>query len=411
MTIRRLVSAWREPGWERTLWIMFLAQMVSAIGFSNIFPFLPLYVESLGSSQGFSVEFLAGMVFSAQALTMMVASPIWGALADRYGRKLMVQRATFGGAVLLLLMGFVTTAEQLVLLRALQGLVTGTVAAANALVAAAAPRSRTGYAMGVIQVALWGGVAIGPLIGGFMADQWGYQSAFVLTAILLALSGLLVHYGVQEQFTPVLMSGGGRPLAFWVDWRHVLAMPGVPMTYAMRFLSHLGRMMIFPIAPLFIQLLLPTTDRVNSYAGLMIGLASAASTASALYLGRLGDRVGHKPVLVLSALVLSLLYVPQTFVTTAEQLLFLQLLAGFAAGGVIPSVSALLAGYTEPGEEGTVYGLDNSIGAAARALAPLVGASFALWFGLRSTFLATAAIFLLMFALAWWRLPDVKREK
>ena len=409
--MRRFVARWREPGWERTLWIMFFAQMVSAIGFSIIFPFLPLYVESLGSSRGFSVEFLAGMVFSAQALTMMIASPIWGALADRHGRKIMVQRATFGGAAILLLMGFVSSAEQLILLRAVQGLVTGTVAAANALVAAAAPRSRTGYAMGVIQVALWGGVAIGPLIGGFMADQWGYQSAFVVTAVLLALSGVMVHYGVQEQFTPVLLSGGGRPLAFWVDWGHVLRMPGVPLTYGMRFLSNLGRMMIIPIAPLFIQLLLPTADRVNSYAGLMIGLSSAASTASALYLGRLGDRVGHRTVLMGSAFILALLYLPQTFVTTAEQLLVLQLLTGFAAGGVIPSVSALLASYTEPGEEGTVYGLDNAIGAAARAAAPLAGAGFALWFGLRSTFLATAVIFLLMFVLAWWRLPAVKSEK
>jgi MFS transporter, DHA1 family, multidrug resistance protein len=148
-----------EP-WQRTLAILFVAQFFTAVGFSTIFPFLSLYVAELGSSTRLSVEFLAGAVFSAQALTMMVASPIWGAVADRYGRKLMVQRAMFGGAIILFLMAFVRTAEELVLLRAIQGLITGTVAAANALVAATAPRSRSGFAMGSLLVGLTTGVAV-----------------------------------------------------------------------------------------------------------------------------------------------------------------------------------------------------------------------------------------------------------
>ena len=138
-----------EP-WRRTLYILFIAQFVSAVGFSNIVPFLPLYVQYLGSRSGLSVEFLAGMTFSAQAITGMVVAPFWGALADRYGRKLMVQRAVLGGGLLLLLMGFVRSAEELVLLRALQGLVTGILPASSALVAASAPRDNTGYAMGLL---------------------------------------------------------------------------------------------------------------------------------------------------------------------------------------------------------------------------------------------------------------------
>ena len=135
--------------WQKTLYITLVAQLITAVGFSSIFPFLPLYVQALGSHTSLSVELLAGLVFSAQAVTMALASPIWGALADRYGRKMMVQRALFGGAVIMLLMGFVRTAEELVLLRAIQGLITGTVAANSALVAAATPRERTGYAMGL----------------------------------------------------------------------------------------------------------------------------------------------------------------------------------------------------------------------------------------------------------------------
>ncbi|HLF80559.1 MAG TPA: MFS transporter, partial [Anaerolineales bacterium] len=182
----------QRQSWQRTLYIVFFAQLMTAVGFSSIFPFLPLYVESLGTSTSLSLELLAGLVFSAQAFTMMLASPIWGALADRYGRKVMVERAAFGGAVLLLMMAYVRSAEQLVALRAIQGFVTGTLAASNALVAASVPRERTGYAMGLLQTALGTGVAVGPLIGGAAADAFGYRAAFYLTAALLFLAGLLV---------------------------------------------------------------------------------------------------------------------------------------------------------------------------------------------------------------------------
>ena len=71
---------------------------MTAVGFSIIFPFLPLYIKELGASSNLGIEFLAGLVFSGQAFTMMIAAPIWGTLADRYGRKIMVERALFGGA-------------------------------------------------------------------------------------------------------------------------------------------------------------------------------------------------------------------------------------------------------------------------------------------------------------------------
>ena len=74
------------------------------------------------SSLGLNLVFLAGAVFSAQALAMMVASPVWGAVADRVGRPPMVLRAMVGGGLFVLLMGFVQNAEQLVVLRIVQGL-------------------------------------------------------------------------------------------------------------------------------------------------------------------------------------------------------------------------------------------------------------------------------------------------
>lgn len=394
--------------WKRTLYIMFVAQLLSAVGFSSIFPFLSLYVDELGSSTGMSLSLLAGLVFSSQAVTMMIASPIWGSVADRYGRKLMVERAMFGGAVIILLMAFVQSAEQLVILRAIQGLVTGVVSAANTLVAATAPREQTGYAMGFLQVGLWSGVAIGPIIGGVMQDAYGPESAFIVTAALLFAGGVLVAFGVKEDFTP--MSGARGRMRLIDGWRHVMASPGVATVFLIRFMGWLGRNVLIPFAPLFIATLLVNDARVGTVTGLMIGIASAAGTASAIYLGKLGDRIGHKQVLVVSALVAAAVYLPQALVQSAWQLLALQALTGAAVGGVMPSLSALLNHYTDPGEAGAVYGLDNSIVAGARAVAPLLGAALVFLFGFRSLFVIASLMFGVTALLALWYLPDTGRQ-
>lgn len=401
----RLLQSILTAGWQRTLYILFVAQLVAAVGFSSIFPFLPLYVKELGSTTGLSVELLSGLVYSSQALTMMIASPFWGMLADRYSRKLMVERAMFGGTVILLLMAFVRSAEELVLLRAVQGMITGTISAVNALAAAETPREHTGYAMGLLQVGLAGGVSLGPLLGGALADLYGYSFVFYVTSALLFTAGLMVWFGVHEGEIDE-STRDARHDRFLAKWQEILNTPGVLIAYGMRFLTRLGHMMIVPIMPLFIATLLPGAAAVNTLTGMVIGSAAATSAISSVYLGRLGDRIGHRRILTLSAGAAALVYVPQSLVTAAWQLLVLQALFGVTLGGMIPAISALLVRYTRVGHEGAVYGLDNSVHSGARAFAPVIGAGVALWLGLRAAFLATALIFVLAALVAAWRLPE-----
>lgn len=389
--------------WQRTLFILVAAQLVSAIGFGMFFPFLPLYVEQLGTNTGLSLEFWAGMVFSGQALTMAITSPIWGSLADRYGRKAMIERAMYGGAAIILLMGFVRSAEELALLRTIQGAITGTIAAINALAASLVPRERTGYAMGMLQVGLWAGIAAGPLLGGIVADAFGFRAAFIVTAILLLISGVVVTFGIQERFTPP--KGAKRP-GILSDWRRILVLPAVAAAYATRFLNWLGPNMLLPMLPLYVASLMRGSAGVSTLTGVIVGLSSAAGTVSALYLGRLGDRVGHRRVLLAGTLVAALCFIPQAFVTAGWQLLFLQALTGAATGGMNPALSALLARYTNAGDEGAVFGIDNSVNSAARAAAPLLGAMIAAWFGLPAIFIATALVLLGAAALVFRYLPE-----
>lgn len=395
--------------WERTLYVVFIAQIVNVVGFSTIFPFLPLYVSSLDSVLGISNEMMSGLVFAVQGLSMMITAPIWGALADRYGRKLMIARATFGGAITVLLMAFVQTGEGLVMLRLVQGMVTGTVSAANALVAAVVPRERMGYAMGLMQMALWAGVAVGPLIGGLLADAWGYEVSFILTACLLTAAGFMVWFLVEENFVPET-DAAGEKRSVWDDWKDILSTQGVKPAYLIRFLMGMSQMILVPLAPLFVLSLLPADSPINFWTGLIVAVGGGASVLTAVYLGKLGDQIGHRPVLLVSVMAAAVFYFAHIWVVEVWHLLAMQVLVGAAMGGVIPSLTALLATFTKPGEEGSVYGFDQAIVSASRFVAPLLAAGFAAVYSIRATLGLTGVLFLIIFVLAYFYLPDLKPQ-
>lgn len=393
--------------WKYTLGVVCIAQVLSAVGFSMIFPFLPLYIESLGSTGGHSTELLAGLVISVQGITMMITAPFWGVVADRFGRKKMIMRALFGGAATLAMMAFAQSAEQLILIRAVQGVVTGTVSANNALVAAATPRHRVGFAMGALQVGLWGGVAIGPLLGGILADIFGYSIPFLLTAVLLMAGGVVIFFGVDEDVSAPTERKGTQRISLLQSWKNVLNTSGVGLVLFVRFLSGLARTIIVPIAPLFVvSLIARGTDTSNTYAGMVMAVSAATSTLGAIYLGNLGDRISHRKVLFYCATAAALLYLPQAFVADVWQLLLLQALSGVAAGGLVAVPSALLSRYTDSQTAGAVFGMENSVISASRAAAPLFGATIAIWLGMRGTFLATAFVFAIIAITAWYFVPQ-----
>jgi DHA1 family multidrug resistance protein-like MFS transporter len=393
------------PIWKRTLYIIVVVQLMSALGFSSSVPFLSLYISELNSQFGLSHDLLVGLAFSAQAFTMMLIAPVWGALADRKGRKLMVMRAAFGSAILVALMGFVHSAEQLVALRMIQGLLTGVSPALAALVASTAPREKSGYAMGMLQMAVWGGVSLGPLMGGVIADHFDYQVTFLVTAFLLTGSGLLVWLALEEN-VPV-HDEEERRSSLVMEWRSVVSLPGVPATYSLRSLTWISQSMMTPFIPLVIAALMIDSNRVATVTGLITGAAALSTTMSAYYLGRLSDRIGHRQVLVKAAMAAGFFYLLQFVVNNVWQLGILQVLVGIALGGIIPTISALLAGYTPEGTEGTAYGIDSSVISGSRTLAPMLGSAVVSSFlGLRGVFLISGVSILLVGLVALYYLPQ-----
>ena len=377
--------------WRRNLYLLFAVQVLSVAGFSLVFPFLPLYVAELGVATRGSVAFWSGLVFSSQAVTMMFSSPMWGVAADRYGRKPMLIRATLGGALMVVLMGFAQNAEQLVLIRTVQGLLTGIVSATSALVAATVPKEKSGESLGLIQTGTWVGVAVGPLIGGLVSEAFGYRASFWLTGAALALAGLAVIFWVQEEFVPPPRKDR---VNFWEGYRKLLRAPDMAALYSASFFYSLGRSVTMPVMAFFFVELLSSNEGAAAFTGLSMGAKAAVGSVSAIFLGRLSDRVGHEKVLVAGALVAVLVYLPQLFVVNAWQLLFFQALTGVIAGAVMPATSALLNLRTPPGAHGTTFGLSNSVNSGGRLIAPMLGAAFFPLIGMRGVFGVTILVYL-----------------
>ena len=395
--------------WRRNLAVLVAVQILATLGFGLVAPFLPLYVRQLGSSTGGSLEFWAGMAFSAQAFTMMLASPIWGVLADRSGRKLMLERATLAGALLLAAMGFVQTSEQLVLLRALQGAVTGVVAANNALVAAQTPKEQTGFALGLINMARWVGVSAGPLVGGVLGELFGFRESFWITGGLLGLAGLAVILWVKEDFTPKERT---QQPGLFSSYRTIWQSWGMRDLYTLAFLRSLGATMPVPFLALYVLALNQGTQGgTTMLAGATIGVSALTSALSAVYLGRLGDRIGHDRILLWSALLSALVSVPQMFITATWQLVVLQAVSGLTLGGLIPSAAALMNRYAPEGSQGATYGLDNSVQAAGRVVAPLAAAGLAALIGYRGVFLGTTLVYGVAAAVALAVLHTLTRRR
>ena len=395
-----------QPGWSVTLYAVWVGQLLALIGFSSRVPFLPFYLGDLGVGDVSGQALWSGAINAAGAAAMAITAPIWGLLADRYGRKPMLLRGLFGGAVIVAMMGFASTPWQLLALRVLEGTLTGTVAAATALIATSAPKRRLGYALGMVQTAVFAGAATGPLLGGFAYDRIGPRATFALAGTMLFCGGVTVAFLARERFTRVAthsMTDEGQS-----RWRRLRTSGAFFFTAAMLtmlaaiFAVRLIAMAMQPIIPLFVQQLAPDDPHVATVAGLVLGSAGFTSAFAAAYLGRLGDRTGHRRVLAISLLAAGLVYLPMAVVREPWQLALLQALMGVAAGGLIPSANALVAHLTPVERRGAIFGLTAAISAVAGFIGPLAGAFLATSLGFRATFIASGTLLLTVAAMVIW---------
>ncbi|HEY7908615.1 MAG TPA: MFS transporter [Thermomicrobiales bacterium] len=380
--------------WRRNLAAIWTAQMLAIVGFNTRAPFYVFFLrDDLGVHSTRALTLWSGALNSAGALTMMITAPIWGVLADRYGRKPMVVRAMSCGFVLAVLSSFAQQPWHVLVLRLLEGATIGTVSASVAFVASSVPKERLGFSLGLIQMAVFSGASIGPFVGGYLSDALGYRHTLWVSGSLLGLGALVALFFVHEDFKPQAATAAKRPSFLATTSGHLhnkllLVLIAVPM------LEQTANQSVAPIVPLFVQHLISAGQNPASITGLMLGLGGVAGAISAIFFGRLSDKVNPKYVLLACLFIGGFSYIPQGLAPTIIVLIGFRLIFGLTTGGVGPTTNALIAEITPPEERGSVFGLLSASTSAGGLIGPLGASVLAAATSLRVPFFLTGLMLL-----------------
>lgn len=379
--------------WKVNLISVWFGCFFTGLSISQILPFLPLYVAQLGVTSHEALSMWSGLTFSITFLISAIVSPMWGSLADRKGRKLMLLRASLGMAIAILLQAFATNVWQLLLLRGIMGLTSGYIPNAMALVASQVPRERSGWALSTLSTAQISGVIGGPLMGGFLADHVGLRTVFLITAILLMVSFLVTLFLIKEGVRPKVSK------AQRLSGKAVFATLPYPTLVISLFFTTLVIQLcngsVGPILALFIQSLAPDSSNIAFLSGLIAAVPGVSALMAAPRLGKLGDRIGTARILMATLICAVGLFFAMSFVTTPLQLGILRFLLGFADGAMLPAVQTLLLKYSSDQVTGRIFGYNQSFMYLGNVAGPLMGATVSAMAGFRWVFAATAVVVLI----------------
>ncbi|CAN7186465.1 MFS transporter [Phyllobacterium sp. LjRoot231] len=381
-----------EPGssseslyWRQNLVVCLLGSFTTIVAMTLILPFLPLYVEQLGVKDHAAIVQWSGVAYGATFFTAALVAPLWGRLADLYGRKLMLIRASLGMAVAMSLIGMATDVWQLVFLRLLTGLLGGYASGSTVLVATQTPKARTGWALGTLASGIMAGNLVGPLIGGALPPLIGIRQTFWLAGGVIFITFLATSFFIKEERRPAKskadqQSGGWSTIP---DKRPVIVMLLAGM------LLMLANMSIEPIITVYVAQLVDNPAHITMVAGIVMSAAALGSILSASRLGKLADRIGHWNVIVAALGVSALLLIPQAFVTEGWQLIVLRFLMGLSLGGLLPCITSVIRHNVPDRIAGNILGYATSSQYVGQVIGPLAGGFVGGHFGMRAVFLGT----------------------
>ena len=373
--------------WRRNLLVCVFGSFTTIVAMTLLLPFLPLYVAELGVSRPAGIAEWSGAAFGATYLSAGLVAPLWGRLADQYGRKLMLIRASIGMAVAISMTGIAQDVYQLVGLRLLTGLLGGYASGSFVLVATATPKARSGWALGTLSAGIMAGNLVGPLVGGFLPRLIGIRMTFLAAGAVIFIAFLATTFLIREERRPSAVKTKQRSgFAAVPDKGPLLAMLFTGM------LLMLANMSIEPIISLYVAQLVADPAQITVVAGFVMSAAALGSILSASRLGNLADRVGHWNVIVGCLAASALLLIPQAFVFAGWQLIALRFLMGLSLGGLLPCVASVIRHNVPSRVAGAMLGYSTSSQYFGQVVGPLLGGFAGGHFGMRAVFLGTAVL-------------------
>ncbi len=381
-----------EP-WQRNLFVLWVGVFLTSASYSMVVPFLPLFLLQIGVHRG--IDIWSGVLFSSTFLASALISPWWGSIADRYGRRPMLLRSGFALFVAYALTALVQTPVQLLVLRTVQGLLSGYVPNAITLVGTSAPQRRVGWALSVMATASATGAIIGPLIGGVVSHLFSTRIAFSSASVLVLCAALLALLFVREEnFAPAERSTVLKDLKVAAGNRPFLGVIALAM------LVNFSVMTIEPILPLYIVQLGGSLRDASLVAGIVFSLVGIASVFFAPRWGRLADRRGFPLILSVGLLgggIGNLLQIPFHGIVPFGVVRFAY---GAFFCAVFPALNGLVVQTTPKEFRGRAFGLNQSAGQLGTMLGPLVGGIASSAFGIHSVFWLTGGCLLAAAAFA-----------
>ncbi|WP_067727937.1 MFS transporter [Oceanobacillus damuensis] len=392
---------------------MWFANFFVSGSMTMVIPFISLYIDSMGDFSDSYVQTWSGLTFGVTFIAAFLFSPIWGRIGDQYGRKNILIISAFGIGLSVFLMGFATTVWQLFLLRLFMGIVTGFIPMSQAFISTQTPKEEAGKILGTLQTGSITGMLMGPMLGGVLADAFGYTTTFKWVSITIFISGVLVMFGVKEVRLKLsndkndYKSYSSREVLQYIIQRPVLLV--VMLLSALVQIAHFS---IQPILSLFVEEIHGPAN-IAFFAGLAFSAAGLGNLIMSRKWGTLGDRLGYIKILIALLFVAGFVYLPGAFVTNIWQLVILRFLLGVSIGGIVPLRIAYIRQEAPLSMQGEVLGYNTSLRFLGNIIGPALGGIVAAAWGFPSVFFITSMLLILsgvIMLVAWYKYENSPKD-
>lgn len=383
--------------WRRNLYILWCTQIISLTSFGFGLPFIPFYLKALGATDPVQLKTLTAIAGAAPAITMAIMAPIWGMLSDKYGRKPMILRAMFMASLIIGGMGLVQSPGQLILLRLMQGVFTGTMTATSAFIAANTPDEHLSYALGFMASSNFLGYAIGPFLGSIFANQFGYRFSFFVGSILMLLGAFLVFFLIQED-----KSTFGKPKEVYtkglLKGKELLS-PFLIFVLISLFFLRINRSVFAPYLPLFIEEQLHDIKRATTMTGVVNALVGVATAMAGLFFGRLGDKKPKEKIIAMLLLAGTVAGVANFAMPHLYGFMISYGIFYFFIGGIEPIMTSMAAERTPSEKRGLLFGFQGFVSSLGWVVSPFIGAVISIRYGNHAILILLPLILLFNYAL------------
>ncbi|MFD1363464.1 MFS transporter [Lentibacillus salinarum] len=371
---------------------MWVANFFVGGSLTMVLPFISLYIEEFGNFSDAYVQNWSGWIFGITFGTAFLFSPIWGRIGDKYGRKNILTLSALGMGLSVLLMGFADSVWELFFLRLFMGIFTGFIPMSQALISTQTPKEVAGRVLGTLQTGSVTGNLMGPLLGGVLADTFGYSATFKWVSITIFLSGLLVMFGIREVLHQNEASTADQTTYTSKDvLLHIIGHPVLLAVMLISALVQVAHFSIQPILSLYVAEIHGPTS-IAFFSGMAFSAAGLGNLLMARRWGRLGDRIGYIKILIFLLFMAGIVYFPGAFVTNIWQLVILRFLLGISIGGIIPVRIAYIRQEAPLSMQGEVLGYNTSLRFLGNIIGPALGGALAGFFGFSAVFFVTSTL-------------------